>query len=85
MSITNMMTFEVGFREKSNQEGELQVLEFSVYYDKNSYDDPKDVAIDHCIKIKDVDDGFVDFRKLTPVFETFKVLADVIPSDLGMK
>ena len=84
MAITNCMTFKLGFR---NEAGEIENYDFSVYYDRTQYDDPKDVAIDHYIKIKDYDDtpnGGPDFSKLVPLFGTFEYLNDRVPSDLQL-
>ncbi|AIK68443.1 hypothetical protein P10VF_230 [Rhizobium phage vB_RleM_P10VF] len=82
MPITNIMTFQLGFRKKSEPEGEIELMEFSVYYDRNQYDDPKDVAIDHhSTKLAD----HTDFKDLVPIFRTFRCLNDRVPSDLGMR
>jgi len=88
MAITNIMTFALGFckkSEKDNADREIKMFEFSVYYDRAQYDEPKDVAINHAIKIKDIDDGTVNFAELLPVFKTFRVINDRVPSDLGMR
>ena len=85
MAITNIMTFELGFVLKDGSSDEVKMMEFSVYYDKSRYDDPKEVAVDHWSKIRNVDDGIVDFEKYYPVFRTFRVLNDRVPSDLGLR
>jgi hypothetical protein len=85
MAITNIMTFELGFRKKNDAEEAIEMMTFSVYYDRNDYDkylEPKDVAVDHySTKLAD----HADFKDLVPVFRTFRCLNDRVPSDLGMK
>ncbi|QGZ14027.1 hypothetical protein PP939_gp158 [Rhizobium phage RL38J1] len=82
MPITNIMTFKLGFKKKTDLQGETEMMTFSVYYDRNFYVDPKDVAVDHySTKLADHN----DFKNLVPIFGTFVCLNDRVPSDLGMK
>lgn len=80
MAVTNIMTFELGFRNRDGS-GEIEMMTFSVYYDRADIDEPKDVAIHHCLKLAD----HAEFKHLFPIFRTFRCLNDRIPSDLGMR
>lgn len=80
MAITNLLTFELGYKQNNE---EVKLLQFSVYYDKAKFEDQKEVAIDHSIKIQDVVEEGLSFKR--PIFRTFRVIADRVPSDLGMR
>lgn len=78
MSVTNQLTFELGFKVKNSDE--VKTFTFSVYYDRADVDEPKDVAIQHCLKLAE----FEEFKALVPWFKTFRVIRDHVPSDLAL-
>lgn len=83
MAYTNMMSFDLGFRDVTDANAPIQMMSFGgVLYDAATVDEPSDVAMNHFItKLQD----HVDFKNLSPVMRTFRLVSDTVPSDLGMR
>ena len=74
-----ILTYELSFKVAGTDE--VKTFTFSNYYNEAEVDEPKDVAIQHCMKLT----SFDEFKGLVPWFKTFKILNDRTPSDVGLR